>query len=298
MKVQKGSALWRGMIAAAVGFVGMLCLMLALGQFSFAYLLAGPFYGFGFAFANWHVVMQKTKQGAVQGAAVFGIGLVLSHWLKDQRYGMWGWLFFVFRVSWHLGFCWIPGIWYGIQAIREEARASAPTPVTDADLETRQLNQQRIAQAAAAQAAERASRSTSQPAPAPQAVPVSQPAAVPQHASVPCVTAPLHQTQPCLTCVAGAFAGADFPVSPGEIIYLGSDPSLCQIVLPQSLATPKHCSLIYNLNRRCWQAKDFSGGQTYINGIQPVSSDTFQELPQGAVLCIGLGKNSQRFRIW
>ena len=88
MKVQKGSALWRGMIAAAVGFVGMSCLMLALGQFSFAYLLAGPFYGFGFAFANWHVVMQKTKQGAIQGAAVFGIGLVLSHWLKDQRYGM------------------------------------------------------------------------------------------------------------------------------------------------------------------------------------------------------------------
>ncbi len=207
MKIQKGTALWRGIIAAAVGFVAMLCLMLALGQFSFLYLLAGPFYGFGFAFANWHVVMQKTKQGAIQGAAVFGIGLVLSHWLKDQRYGMWGWLFFVFRVSWHLGFCWIPGIWYGIQAIREEARGTAPASVSDEDLEARQLDQQRIARAAAIQAA-----------PVPQAVPVSRPAAVSRPAPTPQPAAPSKQTQPSLDCVAGAFAGARFPVSPGEIL--------------------------------------------------------------------------------
>ena len=297
MKVQKGSALWRGMIAAAVGFVGMLCLMLALGQFSFAYLLAGPFYGFGFAFANWHVVMQKTKQGAIQGAAVFGIGLVLSHWLKDQRYGMWGWLFFVFRVSWHLGFCWIPGIWYGIQAIREEARGTAPASVSAEDLEARQLDQQRIARAAAIQAAQRAAASAPQPAPVPQAVPVSRPAAVSRPAPIPQPAAPSKQTQPSLDCVAGAFAGARFPVSPGEIISLGSDPALCQIVLPQSLAASRHCSLLYNLSRGCWQAKDLSGGLTYINGIQPLSSGAFQDLPQGAVLCVGQGKNSQRFRI-
>ena len=289
MKLQKGTALWRGIIAAAVGFVAMLCLMLALGQFSFLYLLAGPFYGFGFAFANWHVVMQKTKQGAIQGAAVFGIGLVLSHWLKDQRYGMWGWLFFVFRVSWHLGFCWIPGIWYGIQAIREESRGTAPASVSDEDLEARQLDQQRIARAAAA--------SAPQPAPVPQAVPVSRPAAVPRPAPTPQPAAPSKQTQPSLDCVAGAFAGARFPVSPGEIISLGSDPALCQIVLPQPFAASRHCSLLYNLSRGCWQAKDLSGGLTYINGIQPLSSGAFQDLPQGAVLCVGQGKNSQRFHL-
>lgn len=289
MRLQKGTALWRGIIAAAVGFVAMLCLMLALGQFSFLYLLAGPFYGFGFAFANWHVVMQKTKQGAIQGAAVFGIGLVLSHWLKDQRYGMWGWLFFVFRVSWHLGFCWIPGIWYGIQAIREESRGTAPASVSDEDLEARQLDQQRIARAAAA--------SAPQPAPVPQAVPVSRPAAVPRPAPTPQPAAPSKQTQPSLDCVAGAFAGARFPVSPGEIISLGSDPALCQIVLPQPFAASRHCSLLYNLSRGCWQAKDLSGGLTYINGIQPLSSGAFQDLPQGAVLCVGQGKNSQRFHL-
>lgn len=297
MKIQKGTALWRGIIAAAVGFVAMLCLMLALGQFSFLYLLAGPFYGFGFAFANWHVVMQKTKQGAIQGAAVFGIGLVLSHWLKDQRYGMWGWLFFVFRVSWHLGFCWIPGIWYGIQAIREEARGTAPASVSAEDLEARQLDQQRIARAAAIQAAQRAAASAPQPAPVPQAVPVSRPAAVPRPAPIPQPAAPSKQTQPSLDCVAGAFAGARFPVSPGEIISLGSDPALCQIVLPQPFAASRHCSLLYNLSRGCWQAKDLSGGLTYINGIQPLSSGAFQDLPQGAVLCVGQGKNSQRFHL-
>lgn len=283
MNIQKGTALWRGIIAAAVGFVVMLCLMLALGQFSILYLLAGPFYGFGFAFANWHVVMQKTKQGAIQGAAVFGIGLVLSHWLKDRRYGMWGWAFFLFRVSWHLGVCWIPGIWYGIQAIRQERRGAAPAPVSppasSADQEARQLNQQRIARAAAAQAAERAAASP------------PQPAFVPQPA------APSRPVQPDLACVAGAFAGAAFPISPGEIISLGSDPALCQIVLPQVSAASRHCSLLYNLSRGCWQARDLSGGLTFVNGVQPISSGAFQDLPRGSILCVGQGKNSQRFRL-
>lgn len=290
MKFQKGTALWRGVIAAAVGFVAMLCLMLALGRFSLLYLLAGPFYGFGFAFANWHIVMQKTKQGAIQGAAVFGIGLVLSHWLKDQRYGMWGWLFFLLRVSWHLGFCWIPGIWYGIQAILEESRGASPAPASAEDLEARQLDRQRIARAAAAQAAQRAA-SAPQPTPAPQAVPVSQPAA-------PQAAAPLRQTQPRLACVAGAFAGGSFPVSPGEVIFLGSDPALCQIVLPQDCGVaPQHCSLLYNLSRNCWQVQDLSNGMTFLNGVQPVSCGSFQEIPSGATLCVGQGKCSQRFRI-
>lgn len=283
MKFQKGSALWRGVIAAAVGFVVMLCLMLAVGKFSLLYLLAGPFYGFGFAFANWHVVMQKTKQGAIQGAAVFGIGLVLSHWLKDRRYGMWGWAYFLLRVSWHLGFCWIPGIWYGIQAISEERRTPAPVPASPSpavDQQARQLDQQRIARAAAAQAAEKAARAAS-PAQS------SPPASPPPPAGVP--------SQPSLLCMAGVFSGASFPVSPGEVLSLGSDPVSCQIVLPPACAASRHCSVVYNPGRRCWQVKDLSGGQTFLNGIQPVSSGGFQELPRGTVLCIGQGKNSQRF---
>lgn len=295
MKVQKGTALWRGVVGAIVGAVVMLCLMMVLGQFSLPYLLAGPFYGFGLTFANWHVVMEKTKQGAVQGASGLAIGLILSHWLKDHRFGMWGWLFFLFRVSWHLGFCWIPGIWYGIQAIREEAQAPAPVAASpsNVDWEARQLDQQRIARAAAAQAAARAAASAPRPAPASQPTPASRPAPAPQSAPV---SAP-GQTSHSLTCAAGAFAGASFPVSPGEVLSLGSDPTSCQIVLPQTCAATRHCSVLYNLNRGCWQVKDLSGGQTFINGIQPVTADRFQELPQGAVLCIGQGKNSQRFQL-
>lgn len=280
MKVEKGSALWRGIIAAIVGAVAMLLLMLAVGQFSIAYLLAGPFYGFGFAFANWHVVMQKTKRGAVQGGSVFAIGLILSHWLKDWRFGIFGWIFFLIRISWHLGFCWIPGIWYGIQAIREESKQQAVSnPVSDTDAEEQQLIQQRIARAAAAQAAAKAAQTTTGTTTTPF-TPTTQ---------------NVSATPPVLSCVAGTFAGATFPIQPGEMIYLGSDPSACQIVLPGSSALSRHCALRYNPSRNCWQVQDLSGGQTFLNGIQPVSFGVPQDLPKGAILCVGQGKNSQRF---
>ena len=64
------------MVGAIVGAVVMLGLMMVLGQFSLPYLLAGPFYGFGLTFANWHVVMEKPSRERFKGRAVWP--LVLS----------------------------------------------------------------------------------------------------------------------------------------------------------------------------------------------------------------------------
>lgn len=295
MKAQKGTAQRRGIIGAAVGAIVLAVLIVATNGFSIPLLMLGlplgGIYGFGYAFANWRRILEKTKQGAVEGGAVFGIGVVLSHLTRNENYGIWGWIYFLLRVSWNLGMGWIPGVWYGIRAIREERRASASVtaPTSDVDWEAKQLDQQRIARAAAAQAAARAAASAPRPAPAPQPAPAPRPAPAPQPAP--------QQTSHSLTCAAGAFAGASFPVSPGEVLSLGSDPTSCQIVLPQTCAAARHCSVLYNLNRGCWQIKDLSGGQTFINGIQPVAADRFQELPMGAVLCIGQGKNSQRFQL-
>lgn len=137
MKDNKGkkpmTMVGRGLAGAAVGFVFMLVVMIAtnsggsgFGLHSLAYLAAGPLYGFGFVFANWHYVIQKTKVGAIEGAAGLGIGLVLAHLFRNRNWGIAGMLYFLLRVSWHIGFCWIPGIWYGIRAIREERRQERP----------------------------------------------------------------------------------------------------------------------------------------------------------------------------
>ena len=202
-------------------------------------------------------------------AAVFGIGLLLSRLTRNSSYGAWGWVYFLIRVAWNLGMGWIPGVWYGIQAIRAEARQqAAPRPPsgpagrgggsTQAAPGQQALNRQRIETLKSAMAA--------------------QPA------------------QPNLACVAGAFSGASFPVQPGETLCLGSDPARCQIVLPGTAAAARQCLLQYD-SVRGWQGRGLPGTVTYINGVQPLDTEAFQPLPAGTLLCINQGRNSQRFRI-
>lgn len=261
--VQKNSAVRRGLIGASVGLAVMILVVFftaasggGFGLISFFYILAGPFYGFGFTFANWHRIMEKTKRGAKEGAVVFGIGVLLSTFLDDRRYGIWGWIYFLFRVSWHIGIGWIPGIGYGISAISQELRErEEPTGSSASGYREQYRDEPRLRAQAAAQG------------------------------------------KPALTCVGGVFAGAEFPIQTGEKILIGSDPASCQIVLPGGYAGPVQCALRYNQASCRWQGMDLSGGGTLLNGIRPLAGGNFQDIPAGSTVCIGEGKNAQRFRL-
>ena len=268
------TAVRRGITGAIAGEVVMIVIFILVAasgaQVSFAYaliyLLFGPIYGFGFTFANWRLVVEKTKRGAVEGGAVLGIGIILSCLTENVKWGLWGWIYFVLRVSWHIGMCWIPGVWYGIQAIR---------------LEKKELDQSGTARPEAARP----------PRPA-AASPVSQP--VPQPAAQKAVE---QAARPALTGVTGIFAGTDFPVQADEELAIGSDPSVCQIVLPAECAAPIHCSIRYDSRRGCWQVRDLTDGQTFENGIRAIRTGVFEDIPKGRLICVGQGKYSQRFRL-
>ena len=93
------TAVRRGITGAIAGEVVMIVIFILVAasgaQVSFAYaliyLLFGPIYGFGFTFANWRLVAEKTKRGAVEGGAVLGIGIQLftqhAHALHIFRLG-------------------------------------------------------------------------------------------------------------------------------------------------------------------------------------------------------------------
>ena len=251
------TAVRRGITGAIAGEVVMIVIFILVAasgaQVSFAYaliyLLFGPIYGFGFTFANWRLVAEKTKRGAVEGGAVLGIGIILSCLTENVKWGFWGWIYFVLRVSWHIGMCWIPGVWYGIQAIR---------------LEKKELDQSSTAR--------------------PEAARPPRPAAA-------------SPVRPALTGVTGIFAGTDFPVQADEELAIGSDPSVCQIVLPAECAAPIHCSLRYDSRRGCWQVRDLTDGQTFENGVRAIRTGVFEDIPKGRLICVGQGKYSQRFRL-
>ena len=281
MELKKGTAAWRGAVAAAVGAVIIVVLVVATNGFNLPLLVLGAplgaVYGFGYAFANWRYIIEKTKQGAAEGATVFGLGLLLSRLTRNESYGAWGWVYFLIRVAWNLGMGWIPGVWYGIQALRAEKKAAAAAPAPaqakppvrfspQMEQEQREWNRQRLERLRADHAAQAAAQAAR----------------------------PAQTAQPSLACVAGAFAGASFPLRAGETVTLGSDPARCQIVLPGAGAC--HCALRYD-PAGGWQAKGLPGAATYINGVQPLGAQAFQPLAPGTVLCLGQGKNSQRFRL-
>lgn len=131
-KLKTGSALKRGIIGAVTGFVMILIISVAMMPYAeispivaCIYSFAGLLYGFGFTFANWKYVLTQTKVGAIEGASGLTIGLILAHMFKEKKLGLYGWLYFLFRISWHLGLCWIPGIGYGVSAICRELRGEA-----------------------------------------------------------------------------------------------------------------------------------------------------------------------------
>lgn len=260
-KLKPGSAIRRGVIGAAIGAVAMAILFIAIGG-SFGNVLYGIFcgtlYGFGFAFANWRKILRNTKKATVEGAAGIGIGVILSRLTDDNNWGMLGWLYFLFRIVFALGFGWIPGIWYGIQAIRAELK-EIPASVPEKSIPQR---------------------------PASATTPV---AASAQQATV--------ASNPVLYCLSGMFAGAELPLNSGEVITLGSDSSGCQLVLTGEDIQPQHCHLGFDQETSGWYAVALSGGKVYRDGIRLLTPDVVTPLPRGTVLSIGQGTNSQRFRL-
>lgn len=299
------SAAKRGLIGALAGEAVMIViLIIAAGSgtgvplvMALGYLLLGPVYGFGFIFANWRIVLEKTKRGAIEGAAVFGIGVVLSWLTENSKWGIMGWIYFLLRVSWHIGMCWIPGIWYGIKLIRMEKKEQRQEESVRPDTARPPVRP------GFAQSLSRPDAPQSQARPAQPVISRNLGASQGMACEVPKAAAPARSLQPVsparprLTGVTGLFAGVDFPIQPDEELVIGSDPSVCQIVLPPECAAPIHCSIRYDSRRGCWQARDLANGQTFTNGILALQTGVFEDVPKGRVICIGQGKTSQRFRL-
>ena len=153
---------------------------------------------------------------------------------------------------------WIPGIWYGIQAIRAELK-EAPVSVPTKNVPKR-------------------SASTVTPSTAP----------VPQSTAV---------TAPVLYCLSGMFAGAELPLNKGEIITLGSDPSCCQLVLTEEDINPQHCQVGFDNETSRWYVIALSNSTVYRDQIRTLNPGAVTFLPRGTVLSMGQSPNSPRFRL-
>lgn len=262
-KFKPGPAIRRAIIGAAIGAAAMAILFIAIGG-NLSNILYGIFcgslYGFGFAFADTQKLRKNTKKAAVEGTAGFGIGILISRVTDNKKWGMYGSLYFIFRIIFALMLGWIPGIWYGIQAIRAELKeASVSVPTMNVP---------------------KRSASTVTPAEAP---------VVPKSAAI---------SPPVLYCLSGMFAGAELPLNKGEVITLGSDPSCCQLVLTEEGINPQHCQVGFDNETSRWYAIALSNSTVYRDQqIRALNPGAVTFLPQGTVLSMGQSPNSPCFRL-
>lgn len=294
-KLKTYPALRRGVIGASIGAAIMFLLALwgildgaSPTHYIFTYPIYGILYGFGLTFANWKVTLQKTKQGAIEGATGLGIGVFLSHFTGEKKWGIYGWFYFILRLCWHIGFCWIPGIWYGIQTIRKEFDDLNTASPSSQDVPPVSDKTEKPIHRVFDKFNKTADRSTGK-----TEKQVHRPAQPREEHPAPTPAA----SSRSLFCLSGSFAGAEFPFHNAEVLTMGSDPAHCQIVLSGDGIPGELCRLWFIQATAFWYAVVQPGGTVYRDGTTPLLPETVQVLPRGTTLSIGQDDNKQIFKL-
>ena len=125
------------------------------------------------------------------------------------------------------------------------------------------------------------------------AVPVLiQPAPAPADGAEPPLPAAKAPPTARLRCVAGQFAGAEFPLHDGETLCLGSSPELAHVVLTQGGVAPLHAEVTYQRAQCGCMLAHMPENPVYIDGRAAPPVDLL-----GSMAVFTLGEPPQRFQV-
>ena len=125
------------------------------------------------------------------------------------------------------------------------------------------------------------------------AVPVLiQPAPAPADGAEPPLPAAEAPPTARLRCVAGQFAGAEFPLHDGETLCLGSSPELAHVVLTQGGVAPLHAEVTYQRAQCGCMLAHMPENPVYIDGRAAPPVDLL-----GSMAVFTLGEPPQRFQV-
>lgn len=98
-------------------------------------------------------------------------------------------------------------------------------------------------------------------------------------------------------CVAGEYLGVALPLEKStDVVIIGRDSSVCNLVLSGAKISRKHCEISYNPVRGNYRVVDYSTNGTYIKGGTRLEKDKATELMPGTVLYLGNEMNSFRLQ--
>lgn len=94
-----------------------------------------------------------------------------------------------------------------------------------------------------------------------------------------------------IVCTRGAMQGAEFPMNDGEVVTLGRDSAVCNIILPDMDISRRHCTVQFNGRDNCYYVTDYSSLGVRLNGTMPLEKNAAVSCPRGSKIVLGNGNN-------
>lgn len=94
-----------------------------------------------------------------------------------------------------------------------------------------------------------------------------------------------------LVCTKGFMNGAQIPLQNHEIVTIGRDSAVCNIVLTDMDVSRRHCTVQFSSSENCYYVTDYSSLGVRINGYQRMEKNVLTKCERGTKILLGEGKN-------
>lgn len=93
-----------------------------------------------------------------------------------------------------------------------------------------------------------------------------------------------------LVCTRGGLQGAQIPIRSGEVIMIGRDGTVCNLILADMDISRRHCAVQFGSNELCYFVTDYSSTGVRMNG-SPIPKNVMTKCPRGTKILLGSGSN-------
>lgn len=94
-----------------------------------------------------------------------------------------------------------------------------------------------------------------------------------------------------LVCTKGSMQGAEINILDNEIITIGRDGALSNLILSDRDVSRRHCTVQFSAVENCYYVTDYSSFGTRINGSVPLEREVTTRCARGTKIVLGQGNN-------
>lgn len=94
-----------------------------------------------------------------------------------------------------------------------------------------------------------------------------------------------------LVCTRGSMQGAEINVLDNEIVTIGRDGAVSNLILPDRDISRRHCTVQFSASENCYYVTDYSSFGTRINDSVPLGKEVPTRCSRGTKIVLGQGNN-------